>query len=66
MYACARLATLPTLALPPVCSVIAADQQQNDFTTKRAMSKASRLMQRSLLARRNDVLGAADSTDTIP
>jgi hypothetical protein len=39
MYACARLTTLPTLALPPVYSVIAADLQQNATTTKRALSK---------------------------
>jgi hypothetical protein len=39
MYACAGLTTLPTLALPPVCSVIAADQQQSAITTKRAVLK---------------------------
>jgi hypothetical protein len=54
------------IALPPVCSVIAADQQQSAITTKRSV-EASRLVQKFLLARRNDVLGAVDPTDdTIP
>ena len=39
MHACARLTTLPTLALPPACSVIALDRLQNAITTKRAASK---------------------------
>ena len=39
MYACARLTTLPTLALHPVCSAITPDRQPNAITTKRAVSK---------------------------
>jgi hypothetical protein len=39
MYAGARLTTLPTLALPPVCSIIAPDRLQNAITTRRAPSK---------------------------
>src|SRR5216683_2867980 len=38
-----RSTTLPTLALPPVCSAIAPDRLRNAITTKRAVSRRAAL-----------------------